>query len=64
MASTAPRVRPNSVLESALAVPILGSIVPKKDTESKANVPFGVILIAEKIQFSVAGSCQMVLSFP
>ena len=49
-ASRAPKQR--SVLESVLAVPIRGSIVPKKDTESKAYVPFGAIPVSERVQFS------------
>jgi hypothetical protein len=64
MASTAPRVRPNSVLESVPAVPIPGSIVPEKDTKSDCQAAFGAILVAEKIQFSEAESSQMVLSCP
>jgi hypothetical protein len=45
-------VRPNSVLESALAVPILESIVPEKGTQSNCLAAFEAILVAEKIQFS------------
>jgi len=38
-----------------LAVPIMGSIVPEKDTGSNASVHFGAIPASERIQFSVVG---------
>jgi len=41
-------VRPNSVLESVLAVPIPGSIVPEKGTESNPKVRFGEIVAIER----------------